>query len=109
MSDKKSYPTFARTYPTSGQSIDSLVALLNEYNWLNVSIVWSNDELLRALVDELKVKLPKNNITVDSTTEFKGVYYGFFMDGERDDRLLQVLEKTLIRTRSRYNFRVCLT
>eukprot|EP00794_Sanderia_malayensis_P009042 gene9042-10009_t len=64
LSNKKDYPTFARTYPLSKFVIPSLKALLHTFKWKTVAVISStgsnqyqetSDEMLTKLKDEFTV------------------------------------------------------
>ena len=66
LSNKKVFPTFARTYPLSNFVIPSIQQLLRTFNWSSVAVVYSNDsgkyqetsgELLHALKDSITYKI----------------------------------------------------
>lgn len=65
LSNKKVFPTFARTYPQFHFIIPSLQEMLRTFNWSTVAVLYSNDsrryqetsgELLHALKDSISYK-----------------------------------------------------
>ncbi len=76
LSDKKEYPTFARTYPLSKFVIPSLKALLKTFNWTTVAVISStgssqyqetSDEMLTMLKKSFKVSY---KVSVPSDTQY---------------------------------------
>ena len=108
VSDKSLYSTFARTFPTSGQSIESLMAVLHEFQWMNVSIVSSDNADNKAMVQEMQEKLREDGVTVKYTKKFPHSTFDYFARMGADFAplhsgvLRQILEATKVRTRSRY-------
>ena len=56
---RKSYRTFARTYPPSTQVIKSVIALLKYYKWFKFSIVYENSLQFRTMALQLAEQAPR--------------------------------------------------
>ena len=62
LSDKRKYPTFARTYPVAKQLTPSLIALLKNYNWNTVALVYDDNFL--ETKNHIKKRFTKEHIAI---------------------------------------------
>ena len=64
VSDKRLYPTFARTFAVHTQVSPSLIAFLNHFKWKSVGILYEDLPRWIEVKDYIVAMLHKNNITV---------------------------------------------
>lgn len=104
VSQKDTYSTFARTSPTAKKSVNSVLALLQEFNWNVVSIVSSTRTSHRTVADHLKeVVLPGNGIKVNNDKTFPApLGYGLLLEyypEPHEDTMLSIVNDTFQNTR----------
>ncbi|XP_033630930.1 receptor-type guanylate cyclase Gyc76C-like [Asterias rubens] len=100
VSNKKKFPTFARTVATDTQVTLSVIQLLRHFNWSTVSLVYSTLEDNLSLAHNLLLRMKMNNINVSHHEEYKANYFRKYLTDDEDDlRLLKIVEKTYKETR----------
>ena len=105
VSNKKKFPTFARTVATDTQVTLSVIQLLRHFNWSTVSLVYSTLEDNLSLAHNLLLRMKMNNINVSHHEEYKANYFRKYLTDDEDDlRLLKIVEKTYKETRSNFLF-----
>ncbi|XP_078611420.1 receptor-type guanylate cyclase Gyc76C-like [Branchiostoma floridae x Branchiostoma japonicum] len=100
VSDKSQYPTFARTLPPDTQVSNSILALLENFGWNNVTLVVSETETWRSVAASLWEVLPAYNITIAFQMDFAHPYLpGLSKGDDGRDPLLTIVHQTYIDTR----------
>ncbi|XP_066292831.1 receptor-type guanylate cyclase Gyc76C-like [Branchiostoma lanceolatum] len=100
VSDKSQYPTFARTLPPDTQVCNSILALLENFGWNNVTLVVSETETWKSVAANLWEILPSNNITIAFQMDFAHPYLPGISKGEDGrDPLFTIVDQTYIDTR----------
>ncbi|KAI8512208.1 hypothetical protein Bbelb_088470 [Branchiostoma belcheri] len=100
VSDKSLYPTFARTLPPDTQVSNSILALLENFGWTNVTLVVSETETWRSVAANLWEVLPSYNITIAFQMEFAHPYLpGLSKEQDGRDPLHTIVDQTYIDTR----------
>ncbi|XP_048248100.1 guanylate cyclase 32E-like [Haliotis rufescens] len=74
VSDKKEFPTFARTQPPSSHSATQVMALMRYYGWSKFTIVVEKNDLMVRAAENLKYLAEFNNMTVNDLANFTGPY-----------------------------------
>ena len=64
LSNKRKYPTFARTYPVAKQLTPSLIALLKNFNWHTVALITATGNKFEETRKHIKKKFDKQNIRI---------------------------------------------
>lgn len=104
MSDKTLYSTFARTSPTARKSIKSVVALMKEFKWNFVSIIFAERSAQRTVAHLLKETLTANDIKVQDFENFPVMLPAAIVETENDtvQRIIEeIVNRTSERTRSK--------
>nr|XP_045610692.1 receptor-type guanylate cyclase Gyc76C-like [Procambarus clarkii] len=76
-SDKKSFPTFARTRPPDNQISKSVTSILKRFNWRKVTFFYNNspDENFGRVARTIVRTLPSHNITLLATRSWAATYH----------------------------------
>ena len=75
MSDKKLYPTFARTSPPATQVTKSIIALLRHFNWNKFAMVVGSSAKWQPIAEKMKILAVEHNLTLNGFFEFKEPYF----------------------------------
>ncbi|XP_055624109.1 speract receptor isoform X2 [Toxorhynchites rutilus septentrionalis] len=96
-SNKKHFPTFARTRPPDLQICKSVVSLLLAYNWTQVTFFYraSDDEEYDAVAETLKITLKSNGVRIRSTRTWSTIYHHGYSPNPFD----RLVEETFVDTR----------
>lgn len=99
-SNKRDFPTFARTRPPDTQISKSVVALLLAYNWTHVTFVHldSEDDEFGAIADTVLVTLREAGVRVQSRRTWRSIYHHGYMRNPFDE----LVDTTYMDTRSAY-------
>ena len=87
LSDKKKFPTFARTFLVDSQVGPSLVSLLKHtYNWTRVAILYQDTTQWTSLKDHLLTEFKKNGIDVAQAHMIKNEFNYRTLENEAEFR-----------------------
>ncbi|XP_031556269.1 atrial natriuretic peptide receptor 2-like isoform X2 [Actinia tenebrosa] len=91
LSDKKLYPTFARTFAVDSQVTPSVISLLKKFKWTTVAIIYENLTKWIDLKDSMKRHLKANGIKVS----YEGSTIGPFALHSKvmDDRIREMMSE----------------
>ena len=101
LSNKKLYPTFARTFAVDSQVTPSVVSLLKKFEWKIVAIIYENLTKWTDLKDSMKQQFKANGIEVSyegSTVVF--AHYDLAMD----NRFRKMMSEIKKKARSKYEW-----
>ena len=73
VTDKVNYPTFARTNLVLGDMAQEVLAILKNFKWKVVAIIWENIPVWTKHKDTLVETLEQNNISVSSARSFYSI------------------------------------
>lgn len=95
LSDKKLYPTFARTFAVDSQVTPSVISLLKKFNWKRVAIIYENLTKWIDLKDSMKHHFKNNGIKVsyEGSTLVPFAHYTEKLD-ERFRKMMAEIRKT---------------
>ncbi|ELT88243.1 hypothetical protein CAPTEDRAFT_197264, partial [Capitella teleta] len=73
VSDKKLYPTFARTFPPANQVTKSILALLLHFSWRKITLVVGDAQSSkwRSIAEKLTQLAELFNVTINGQFEYK--------------------------------------
>ncbi|XP_062715719.1 speract receptor isoform X1 [Aedes albopictus] len=96
-SNKKHFPTFARTRPPDLQISKSVVSLLIAYNWTQVTFFYRTSENAEydAVAETLKTTLKTNGVRIRSTRTWSTIYHHGYSPNPFD----RLVEETYVDTR----------
>ena len=76
VSDKESFPTFARTFPPVASVTKSIVALLKYYNWTKFSVVVCDKDHQQEIYKSLDLAASRNNMTINDVFQYEEPFKG---------------------------------
>ncbi|XP_055533720.1 guanylate cyclase 32E isoform X2 [Wyeomyia smithii] len=96
-SNKKHFPTFARTRPPDLQISKSVVSLLLAYNWTQVTFLYrsSDDAEYDAVAETLKTTLRSNGVRIRAVRTWSTIYHHGYSPNPFD----RLVEETFMDTR----------
>ena len=74
VSDKRNYPTFARTFPPDTQVIHSVLSLLDHFDWKKFSLVYESTSPYESVALSLSRAVKARNLTVNSEKSYANFY-----------------------------------
>ena len=95
MSDKKNYPTFARTRPPAAQVTTSILSLLLHFNWTRFSLVVGSSHGQQRVARKLLQLAKDHNLTVNHVKEFREPY----MSLVAGNPFPEIIQETYVETR----------
>ncbi|XP_055593126.1 speract receptor isoform X2 [Uranotaenia lowii] len=97
-SNKKHFPTFARTRPPDLQISKSVVSLLLAYNWTQVSFFYraSEDSEFDAVANTLKTTLKSNGVRIKTTRTWSTIYHHGYSPNPFDRLVEETFKETRI-------------
>ncbi|KAH3862698.1 receptor-type guanylate cyclase Gyc76C-like [Dreissena polymorpha] len=70
VSDKKQFPTFARTFPPATQVAKPIISLLLHYNWMKFTLVFGSLHMSKVIADKIRELAGNHNITINDEQTF---------------------------------------
>jgi guanylate cyclase len=98
VSDKKLYPTFARTFPPNNQVTKSILSLLLHFEWSKITLVVSDQSPWPSTAEKLADLAKDYNVTING----KFTYDGPHTPGKFNP-FPKIVEDSYIDTRSKYD------
>ena len=95
VSDKKNYPTFARTRPPAAQVTTSILSLLLHFNWTRFSLVVGSSHGQQRVARKLLQLAKDHNLTVNHVKEFREPY----MSLVAGNPFPEIIQETYVETR----------
>lgn len=98
-SNKKNFPSFARTRPPDTQISKSIVSLLLAYNWTQVTFLYldSNEDIYGAVAETIVSTLKKSGVKIRDVLTWNLDYHHGYMKNPFED----LVERTFMDTRSK--------
>lgn len=101
LSDRKKYPTFARTFAVDSQVGPSVVSLLRStYNWTRVAIIYQNSTQWKSLKEHLVKEFEKYDI--DVAHEYMVDSEAFYLHLQNETDFRAALREIKKKARSKY-------
>lgn len=101
LSDRRKYPTFARTFAVDSQVGPSVVSLLRStYNWTRVAIIFQDSTQWKSLKEHLVKEFEKYGI--DVAHEYKVVSEAFYFYLKHEAEFRAALREIKEKARSKY-------
>ncbi|XP_041474147.1 speract receptor-like [Lytechinus variegatus] len=97
VSDKENYRTFARTVPTTEKVAESVLALLDQFDWKVISVVAARDPQFSRVMTRLEKFLPLHGVKVQHALSYENPYYPIFPI--KDNRLKDIIDQSFADTR----------
>ncbi|XP_014262145.1 guanylate cyclase 32E [Cimex lectularius] len=94
-SDKRLFPTFARTRPPDTQISKSVAAVLLAFNWTQVTFLYRNSSDLGTVADTIMSVLDSSGVTILATRTWTTSY----LHGYTDNPFAQMVAQTYTNTR----------
>lgn len=96
-SNKRLFPTFARTRPPDTQISKSVVSVLLKFNWRKVALLYSKSEAatrdFEAVAKTIQTALTANNIDVKFVDKWTTTYYYGYTENPFSDLVEQSYTK----------------
>lgn len=101
-SNKKDFPTFARTRPPDTQISKSVLSLLLAYNWTHVTFLYleTSEDEYRPVANTIISTLQSANIYINAVKTWSKVYHHGYARNPFDE----IVESTFMDTRSNYRW-----
>ncbi|XP_071497705.1 speract receptor-like isoform X1 [Diadema antillarum] len=100
VSDKATFPTFARTVPTDDLLTEAVVVVLKYFRWYNVSIVSASIPSRISVKNNLEQKLPDRGIHIGEIRVFKSPFVSsLFREDNTETDLSRIVKETYEHTR----------
>ncbi|XP_063962115.1 guanylate cyclase 32E-like [Lytechinus pictus] len=97
VSDKENYRTFARTVPTTEKVAESVLALLDQFDWKVISVVAARDPQFSRVMTRLEKFLPLHGVRVQHALSYENPYYPMYPI--KDNRLKDIIDQSFADTR----------
>ena len=100
LSNKKKFPTFARTYPMTKQLTSALIALLKNFSWHTVALLTSSEHKYEVTRRHVKENFSQKHITISYEAYVPSVIE--YVDKTWDIKFPKLLRKIKERARSKW-------
>lgn len=99
VSDKKRFPTFARTFPPATQVAKPIIALLLHYNWKKFTLVYGSLHKFKVIAEKIQELAYENGISINDEQTFNEPHIPM----TTGNPFPGIVERTFVDTRGLYN------
>ncbi|GFO22234.1 hypothetical protein PoB_004873900, partial [Plakobranchus ocellatus] len=96
VSDKRRFPTLARTQPPATHSVTSVIALMKSYNWSKFTIIVEKVDLMPRAGLSLQSLAWENNMTINDFVNITGPYSSLIHSKELETAIQNTYKHTRI-------------